>query len=93
MLSLRQMQFVNMLVHGREIERRASEAARPPGGRLRRQRQAEPITIVSHNRFPSRSRASGATSMSNHSERERLSKDLVVEDLHCGQTALRHQIF
>jgi len=34
------MHFVNMLVHGREIERRAAEAARLPGGRLRRQRQA-----------------------------------------------------
>src|SRR5258705_213519 len=32
----------------------------------------EPITIVSHDRFPSRSCASGATSMSIHSESQRL---------------------
>src|SRR5882757_2270566 len=50
MLSLRQMQFVNMLVPGREIERRAAEAARPPGDRLRRQRQAN----VMHGVLPSR---------------------------------------
>src|SRR5882757_60309 len=46
----------------------------------------EPITIVSHDRLPSSSRASGATSMSIHSEQERLSKELVIEGQHCEKT-------
>jgi hypothetical protein len=55
-LSLRQMLLVNVSVHGREIDRGPAEAARAPGGRLRRQRQAR----IVHGVFPSGERALAA---------------------------------
>jgi hypothetical protein len=48
----------------------------------------DPITIVSHDPFTSSSRASGATSMSIHSERQRLSKEFVIE----GQCRQPHRL-